>query len=100
MTNIEFSDPANDAPCPSCGQLLWASTQLAEQLWQRCDEILDASPVERATDARIDELGIDSLETIELVMELEEQFDVSIPEEDAEGIHTVGDLLRYIQKRR
>ena len=43
------------------------------------------------------DLGADSLDTVELIMEFETKFDVSIPDEDAEKIITVGDALNYIQ---
>ena len=43
------------------------------------------------------DLGADSLDTVELIMEFEKDFDVSIPDEDAEGIATVGDAVKYIQ---
>ena len=45
----------------------------------------------------VDDLGADSLDTVELVMELEEQFGVEIPDEDAEKILTVGDAVKYIE---
>ena len=45
----------------------------------------------------VDDLGADSLGIVELVMALEEEFGVSIPDEDAEGIKTVGDAVSYIQ---
>jgi len=44
----------------------------------------------------IDDLGADSLDTVELVMEFEKTFNLSIPDEDAEKISTVGDAVRYI----
>ena len=43
------------------------------------------------------DLGADSLDTVELIMEFEKDFDLSIPDEDAEGIATVGDAVKYIQ---
>lgn len=43
------------------------------------------------------DLRADSLDVVELVMELEEKFEIEIPEEDFEQIRTVGDLVRYIQ---
>ncbi len=46
----------------------------------------------------IDDLGADSLDTVELVMALEEEFDIEIPDEDAEKIHTVQDAINYIQE--
>ena len=45
----------------------------------------------------IDDLGADSLDTVELVMALEEEFDVEIPDEDAEKIATVQDAIDYIK---
>jgi len=46
----------------------------------------------------INDLGADSLDTVELVMELEDAFDINIPDEDAEKIQTVGDAINYIIK--
>jgi len=45
----------------------------------------------------IDDLGADSLDIVELIMALEEEFDVEIPEADAEKISTVGDVVEYIK---
>ena len=44
----------------------------------------------------MDDLGADSLDTVELVMALEEEFDLEIPDEDAEKIQTVNDAIEYI----
>ena len=46
----------------------------------------------------LDDLGADSLDVVELIMELEEEFDLEIPDEDAEGITTVGSAVDYINK--
>lgn len=43
------------------------------------------------------DLGADSLDTVELIMEFEKEFDVTIPDEDAEKIATVGDAVTYLQ---
>ena len=47
----------------------------------------------------INDLGADSLDTVELVMEFEDEFDINIPDEDAEKIQKVGDAIEYIKKR-
>ena len=46
----------------------------------------------------IEDLGADSLDTVELVMAFEEEFDIEIPDEDAEKITTVGDAIQYIKE--
>jgi acyl carrier protein len=46
----------------------------------------------------IEDLGADSLDTVELVMAFEEEFDIEIPDEDAEKITTVGDAISYIKE--
>ena len=47
----------------------------------------------------VEDLGADSLDNVELVMALEEEFGVEIPDEDAEKLSTVGDALRYIEEK-
>ena len=46
----------------------------------------------------INDLGADSLDTVELVMEFEDEFDLNIPDEEAEKIQTVGDAIKYIEE--
>ncbi len=46
------------------------------------------------------DLGADSLDVVELVMELEDEFDMEISDEDAEGMSTVGDAVAYIEKKQ
>ena len=46
----------------------------------------------------IDDLGADSLDTVELIMALEEEFNVEIPDEDAEKMVTVGDAMNYLKE--
>ena len=45
----------------------------------------------------MDDLGADSLDTVELIMELEEEFSLEIPDEEAEKLATVGDAVKYIE---
>ena len=47
----------------------------------------------------VNDLGADSLDTVELVMEFEDEFDVNIPDDEAEKIQTVGDAIKYIKER-
>ena len=46
------------------------------------------------------DLGADSLDTVELIMEFEKEFEISIPDEDAEKITTVGDAINYISEKK
>jgi len=66
---------------------------IVEQLGVEEDDVkMDASFV--------DDLGADSLDIVELIMALEEEFDLEIPDEDAEKIRTVGDAVKYIQDNK
>jgi acyl carrier protein len=47
----------------------------------------------------IEDLGADSLDTVELVMAFEEEFGVEVPDEDAEKLQTVGNVIEYIEKK-
>lgn len=55
---------------------------------------------EKVTDgaAFIEDLGADSLDTVELVMAFEEEFGIDIPDEDAEQMRTVGDAIKYLKE--
>ena len=48
----------------------------------------------------IDDLGADSLDTVELVMAFEEEFELEIPDEEAENIQTVGEAISYIEENK
>jgi acyl carrier protein len=77
---------------PACGSLLvWFRDRLSAA------ELLDSR---LPLDASLETLGVDSLDLVALVMELEEQFDVSIPDDQAERIQTVGDAIRYLRRQR
>ena len=60
---------------------------------------VDAGEVKAESNFQND-LGADSLDTVELVMALEEAFDIEIPDEAAEGIATVGDAVKYIEDKQ
>ena len=71
---------------------------------QRVREIIAdqlGEPIENITPEKdfVQDLGADSLDVVELVMALEEEFGIEIPEEDAEKIKTVGDAINYIKEK-
>ena len=47
----------------------------------------------------VEDLGADSLDTVELVMALEEEFDIEVPDEDAEKFQTVSDIVNYVEAK-
>jgi acyl carrier protein len=48
----------------------------------------------------VDDLNLDSLDIVELMMKMEDEFGVEIPEEDAEGLKTVQDIVTYLEKKQ
>jgi len=64
---------------------------VAEQLGVSKDQIATETSF-------VNDLGADSLDTVELVMELEEEFDINIPDDAAEKIQTVGQAIEYIEQ--
>ena len=65
---------------------------IAEQLGVKIEEVTDGASF-------IEDLGADSLDTVELVMALEEEFGIEIPDEDAEKMGSVGDAIKYIESK-
>jgi len=65
---------------------------IAEQLGLNEEEIADSASL-------LDDLGADSLDIVELVMAMEEEFEMEIPDEDAEKIVTVKDVIDYVKRR-
>ncbi len=65
---------------------------IAEQLGVKKEEVTDSASF-------VDDLGADSLDTVELVMALEEEFGMEIPDEDAEKLKTVGEAIKYIEEK-
>ncbi|WP_296628760.1 acyl carrier protein [uncultured Negativibacillus sp.] len=64
-----------------------------------CDQLdLDEEQVTEESEV-IDDLGADSLDIVDLVMTLEEEFDTEIPDEDIENLRTVGDIVKYVEDR-
>ena len=74
---------------------------MLEKIKEVVVEQLDCDPAEVKEDSKfIEDLGADSLDVVELVMALEEEFDIEIPDEDAEKILTVKDALNYIENNK
>ena len=64
------------------------------------EEKLGVNSAEVSRDASFtDDLGADSLDTVELIMEFEKEFDITIPDEEAEDIQTVGDAVDYLEEK-
>ena len=65
---------------------------VTEQLGVDADEV--------SLETSFDDLNADSLDVVELIMALEEEFDIEIPDEDAEKLKTVGDAVNYIKEKQ
>ena len=65
---------------------------VSEQLSVDADEVSEASNF-------VDDLKADSLDVVELVMEFEDEFEITIPDDDYEKIRTVGDAINYIEEK-
>lgn len=63
---------------------------ISEQLGVDIDAVTDDKNL-------MNDLGADSLDTVQLIMDIEEEFDIEIMDEDAESLHTVGDIRKYIE---
>jgi acyl carrier protein len=74
-------------------------SEVVEKVAKIISEQLDVSEDDVVLSASfVDDLGADSLDQVELIMAIEEEFDISIPDEDAEKIVTVQDAVDYINK--
>ena len=73
---------------------------LLEDITEVVVEQLSVSAEEVKEDAKfVEDLGADSLDVVELVMALEEKFDIEIPDDEAEKIQTVKDVIAYIESK-
>lgn len=76
------------------------SDSLREQIRGLVSEQLGVDAAELTSESNIlDDLGADSLDVVELVMAIEEAFDIEVPDEDAETMRTLGDVERYVSAR-
>jgi len=110
---VEGSQPYGHTACPQCGTVLWFRQDRAgvwvhdeQKVWpirKRVQEImgehLGVEPA-RLTDTSsfVEDIGADTLDIVELVMNLEEEFGITIPDADAEKILTLGDLVDYLAR--
>ncbi len=53
-----------------------------------------------ASTSFVDDLNLDSLDIVELMMKMEDEFDIQIPEEDAEGLKSVSDVVKYLESKQ
>lgn len=65
-----------------------------------CDQLAVEQEKVTETASFIDDLGADSLDIVELVMTMEEEFELDIPDEDAEKMKTVGDVVAYVKAKK
>ena len=80
-------------------QVLKNMATVAERVKKIIIDKLGVEESEVTTEASfINDLGADSLDTVELIMEFEKEFDVNIPDEQAEGIQTVGQAISYLEQ--
>jgi len=109
---IEPSRPPGDAPCPRCGSLLWFSrTPSGEECYDYhivapfrekisrivCERLgITNEQISNPATSFLNDIGADSLDIVELVMELEEEFGITIPDDEAEKIKTVGDAIGFL----
>ena len=76
-----------------------SENEILEKLKVMMEDQLGVSPEKVKLDSTLtDDLAADSLDLVELVMNIEEEFDIHIPDEEAENISSVGDLVDFIKK--
>jgi acyl carrier protein len=97
---IDPSQPPGDAPCPKCGQLLWFDdADNRRRILELIAARLSLKPNEIDLDSPLPDFGADSLDIVELIMDLEEEFDATIPDEAVDNIRTVRDLVEWLIRR-
>ncbi len=76
-------------------------SDIAEKVKAIIVDKMGVEPTEVTPEASFtNDLGADSLDTVELIMDLEKEFDITIPDEEAEKIATVGDAIRFIEENK
>ena len=83
-----------------CMEAIVMATDIAAKVKEIIVEKLGVDEEEITPEASFtNDLGADSLDTVELIMEFEKEFDLTIPDEDAEQIATVGDAIKYLEEK-
>jgi acyl carrier protein len=108
IVSVEPSFPGGDSTCPACGQLLWSQSDRSHGPhagdllgWLReLGKRHGADPEQMRLEMPLQDLGLDSLDIVEMVMEIEQEFGLTVPDSEAEQVKTVGDLLRLIERLR
>lgn len=106
---IEPSQPSGDAPCPACGHLLWFHRRDdglyvldhadVEAFAERIAAVFGLDPVQLLTaETFLDDMGADSLDTVELLMDLEEEFELVVPDSERDSIRTVQDMILAVAR--
>ena len=72
---------------------------LSDTIKDMLSEHLNVEASDLAETTSFDDLNADSLDVVEMIMALEEEFNITIPDEDAERIRTVGDVIEYVKDR-
>src|SRR4051812_28576952 len=81
-------------------QIFMSEKSIEEKVKDIIVEQLGVNPEQVTLNASfIEDLGADSLDTVELVMAFEEEFNVEVPDEDAEKLQAVGDVVKYIEEK-
>jgi acyl carrier protein len=85
---------------PGDTNFIMAEKSIEERVKDIIVEQLGVNPEQVTPSASfIEDLGADSLDTVELVMAFEEEFSIEVPDEDAEKLQTVGDVIKYIEDK-
>jgi acyl carrier protein len=92
VSRLEPSFPGGDACCPTCGHLLLV---VRDRVSDALGKILEKFSLSTS----LSDAALDSMDIVELVMELEEKFEIDVTDAAAERINTVGDLLRYLRRK-
>jgi acyl carrier protein len=94
--NVKDPVPSNNVK----GEKFMSDKPIEEKVKEIIVEQLGVNPEQvTPTASFIEDLGADSLDIVELVMAFEEEFSVEVPDEDAEKLQTVGDVIKYIEDK-